>query len=313
MPGACDGSRSALTSRAYAGPDDLGALHDVARAVWRRHKPHALPHVGDITWDLYQHEPEVARPRRTQIFERDGVPVAFGILWLPQTLQSAVHPEHRDDAVYDALLEWFAAAAGEELDGGLDAQLLESDGTFRAALERHGYAPPPASAGWTEHCVRSLVEPIERPPLPEGFRLRSIAGEADLERRVEVHRAAWEPSKFTLPAYRFLRTLPPYREELDVVVEAPDGSFAAYALAWIDEENGVGELEPVGTHPELERRGLGKAVCLEACRRLREAGADTAIVYSVHGYHAGKLYEAVGFEALDRHLEYRRATPEFES
>ncbi|MGI9113287.1 MAG: GNAT family N-acetyltransferase [Gaiellaceae bacterium] len=268
--------------------------------------------MGDVTWGLYQHEPELAWPKRTQIFERAGEPVAFGILWLPQTLQSAVHPEHRDDVVYDALLAWFANAAGEELEGGLDVQILESDAAFAAALERHGYALL-EGAGWMEHRVRSLAEPIEPRVLPEGYRLRSIAGELDLERRVNVHRAAFHPSKLTVPAYRFLRTLPPYREELDVVVEAPDGSFAAYALAWIDEENGVGELEPVGTHPDHQRRGLGKAVCLEACRRLQETGADTAIVYSVHGYHAGKLYDAAGFEALDRHLEYRRAIPEFES
>ncbi len=307
MPGAGDGSRSALTSREYAGADDLGSLHAVVRAVWKRDKPHALPHLGDVTWALYQHEPELAWPKRTQIFERDGEPVAFGILWLPQTLQSAVHPEHRDDAVYDALLEWFADAAGDEPDGGLDAQLLESDSAFRAALERHSYEPL-ASEEWFEHRVRSLEQPIEAARLPEGYVVRSVDGEHDLERRVDVHRAAWEPSKFTLPAYRVLRTLPPYRDELDLVVEASDGSLAAYALAWLDEENGVGELEPVGTHPEHQRLGLGKAVCLEACRRLREAGADTAIVYSLNGSHASRLYAAAGFEPIDRHLEFRLLT-----
>ena len=39
----------------------------------------------------------------------------------------------------------------------------------------------------------------------------------------------------------------PYRPELDWVVEAPDGSFAASCLVWLDEENGVALLEPVGT------------------------------------------------------------------
>lgn len=308
MPGAGDGSRSALSSRAYEGPGDLGALHAVVTAVWARDKPHALLHVGDVTWGLYQHEPRLAWPKRTQIFERDGEPVAFGILWLPQTLQSAVHPEHRDDVVYEALLAWFATAAGEELDGGLDAQLLESDVGFRLALERRGYALH-ASESWFEHRVRSLAAPIEPPALPGGYRLRHVAGDADLERRVEVHRAAFAPSKVTVPAYRFLRTLEPYREGLDLAVEAPDGSFAASALVWLDAENGVGELEPVGTHPQHRRLGLGTAVCLEACRRLREAGADTAVVYSAHDHHAGRLYGSAGFEVVDRHLEYRGAIP----
>jgi ribosomal protein S18 acetylase RimI-like enzyme len=294
-----------VSSRPFEGPADLPALHAVARAAMAADKPRSLPHVGDVTWGLYQHEPELAWPKRVQIFERDGAPVAFGILWLPQTLQCAVHPAHRDDEVYDAVLEWFAGAAGDELDGGLDVQLVESDATLGAALQRHGYAPNPEAAIF-EHRVRSLEEPVEEPLLPDGYVLRHVAAE-DLERRVEVHRAAFHPSKVTAPAYSALRELPPYRADLDLVVEAPDGSFAAYALVWLDDENGIGELEPVGTHPDHQRLGLGKAVCLEACRRLRALGADTAVVYSLAGYHAGRLYAAAGFEPVDRHIELRRS------
>ena len=293
-----------LTRRPYRGPEDLPALHEVARAVWAHDAPRALPHVGDVTWGLYQHEDEVASPKAVELFERDGVPVAFAFAWLPQTLQPAVHPDHRDDEVYDALLGWFEGAAGE-VDGGLDVQLLESDAPLLAALARHGYAPHPEGAAM-EHRVRSLAEPVEVPTLPEGYRVRSVEGEADLERRVEVHRAAWAPSRFTLPGYRRLRTLPPYREELDVVVEAPDGSFAASALGWLDEANGVGELEPVGTDPAHRRRGLAGAACLEVARRLRGLGASTAVVYAVEGSPAGSLYGSLGFAQVDRHVEWRR-------
>ena len=293
-----------LACRPYRGSVDLPVLHEIARAIWRADGPRAVPHVGDLTWGLNQHEPELAWPKTIAIFERDGVPVAFGILWQPQTLQSGVHPGHRDDEVYDALLRWFEGAAGDELDGGLDVQLLASDTRFGAALVRHGYAANP-EAPYFEHRVRPLAEPVETTELPEGYVLRHVGAE-DVERRVEVHRAAFDPSKVTVKAYLALRELPPYRADLDVVVEAPDGSFAAYALAWLDEENGVGELEPVGTHPEHQKLGLGKAACLEACRRLRAAGAHDAVVYSLAGYHAGRLYEAAGFETVDRHIEYRR-------
>lgn len=298
-----------MTSRAYAGVADLATLHEVARAIWRVDKPHALPHVGDVTWGLYQHEPAVAGPKETRIFERGGSPVAFGILWLPQTLQLAVHPEHRDKQVYDELLDWFEGAAGEDVDGGLEVQLLESDRSLAEALRGRGYEP--LEGGYFEHRVRSLATPVEPPNLAEGYILRAVGGEEDVERRVEIHRAVWEPSKFTVPAYRRLRGLPPYRADLDLVVEAPDGSFAAYAQVWLDEENAVGELEPVGTHPAQRNRGLARAVCVEACRRLRELGADTAVVYSVGGAAAGRVYEAAGFEAIDRHVEYRLAVPRF--
>ncbi|HXH89292.1 MAG TPA: GNAT family N-acetyltransferase [Gaiellaceae bacterium] len=294
-----------LTERPFTGPDDLPALHEVARASMKAAKPLSIPHVGDVTWGLYQHEPELATPKVTRIFEREGLPVAFGILWLPQTLQCAIHPQHRDDEVYGALLDWFESSAGDALDGGLDVQLLESEASLRGALERRGYELLQSGTRF-EHRVRSLADAVEEPVLPHGYTLRDVRDD-DLERRVEVHRAAFHPSKVTAPAYRLLRTLPPYRADLDLVVEAPDGSFAAYALVWLDEENGIGELEPVGTHPAHQRLGLGKAVCLEACRRLRALGADTAVVYSLAGYHAGRLYGNAGFEPVDHHIEFRRS------
>jgi predicted GNAT family acetyltransferase len=90
------------------------------------------------------------------------------------------------------------------------------------------------------------------------------------------------------------------------VIEAHDGRFAAYALLWPDDANGVGELEPVGTAPAHRRLGLAGAACLEVARRLRGLGAGTAVVYAVEGSAAGRLYGSLGFEQVDRHVELRR-------
>jgi ribosomal protein S18 acetylase RimI-like enzyme len=102
----------------------------------------------------------------------------------------------------------------------------------------------------------------------------------------------------------------PYRPELDQVAVAPDGSFAAFCLCWLDEGNRVGDLEPVGTHPDHRRLGLARAVCLAGLRSLRDAGADTALVYSVGGSGATRLYESVGFASRSRHLAFRKPARE---
>jgi ribosomal protein S18 acetylase RimI-like enzyme len=131
----------------------------------------------------------------------------------------------------------------------------------------------------------------------------------DLERRVAVHRAAWHPSRVTVESHRDVTSAYPYRPDLDCVVEAPDGSFAAYCLAWADEEIGVGELEPVGTDPRFARRGLAAAVCTFALVRLREHGARTAIVYARgDAAYPGplRLYESIGFRAVMRSVTFRR-------
>jgi ribosomal protein S18 acetylase RimI-like enzyme len=69
--------------------------------------------------------------------------------------------------------------------------------------------------------------------------------------------------------------------------------------------SGVGELEPVGTDSAHRRIGLGRAVCLEALRRLRELGATLGLVYSVDGEPSTALYRSVGFRSIDRHVQYR--------
>ncbi len=97
----------------------------------------------------------------------------------------------------------------------------------------------------------------------------------------------------------------PYRQELDWVVEASDGPFAASCLVWLDADNRVAELEPVGTDARYRRRGLGGAACIAAMRAARDAGADTAVVYA-QSDEARALYRSIGFEEIGRYTWFAR-------
>src|SRR5207247_8967798 len=168
-----------------------------------------------------------------------------------------------------------------------------------------------------EHLFDSMVVPLDGvlpgPSLPRGFRVRHVEGEEERAHRVAFHRATWSvfaPSRVTEASYRNVMAAWPYRQELDWVVEAPDGSFVSSCLVWLDEENSVGELEPVGTDPEHWRRGFGFAACAAALHALRDAGADTAVVHctEVEGKpSAPALYRALGFEARGRHITLARS------
>ena len=74
---------------------------------------------------------------------------------------------------------------------------------------------------------------------------------------------------------------------------------------WPDDENGVGELEPVGVREQFRRRGLGAAVCSFALRRLHEEGGQQAIVYCVTEGACG-LYESLGFRRHATLVGYSR-------
>ncbi len=269
-------------------------------AVLRRRPLGGAPTPGDVTWWLHQHPPDDATPKLVVVFEDAGEVVAWAVLWLPVTLTYGVHPD-REDA-HDAVLDWFEGAA--DGDEPLDVALLAGDVEMRGAAERRGYRLA-EDEGFLHHMAIDLADEPAVAVVPDGYRLAHV-GEETLASRVEAHRDAFDPSRVTVESYRTVTRTPPYRAELDVVALAPDGSVAAYALAWLDEASGVGELEPVGTRSAHRRRGLGRAVCREALRRLRALGAAHGLVYSVDGEPSTALYEAVGFRTIDRQVQLRR-------
>jgi predicted N-acetyltransferase YhbS len=123
--------------------------------------------------------------------------------------------------------------------------------------------------------------------------------------RVTAHQAAFAPSDLIVERYERVQARWPYRPELDRIVLTESGEIVAFCTAWNDEENAAGLLEPVGTHPAHQRRGLARAVCLDALRALRAAGARTAQVG--FGSAAGQAtYQSIGFALAAADTVYRR-------
>jgi predicted N-acetyltransferase YhbS len=91
---------------------------------------------------------------------------------------------------------------------------------------------------------------------------------------------------------------PSYREDLDLMAEAPDGSLAASVGVTIDEVNRAGTFEPVLTHPDHRRRGLALGLMSEGLHRMKAAGAETAWVGTGLKLAANALYDSVGFTEL---------------
>lgn len=183
---------------------------------------------------------------------------------------------------------------------------LEDDALRIAELTRRGYRR--AEEPFFVHLIRHLDE-LPPPNLPAGYTLRTIDDATDVGRRVALHRVAFAPSTMTEDKYATLQRTWPYGSGLDLAVEAADRSFAAFCTSWLDDENGVGELEPVGTHPDHGRRGLARAVCLAAMHALREHGARQVLVYARgdEGHPAPlALYSSLGFRPVARHHRYVR-------
>lgn len=277
-------------SRPFERESDVRLIQELCAETWRLLGPYAPAHIGDVAWWMYQ-RPNRLADARVQLWLEDGRCVAVAWNWLSKgDLDCVVHPDRPE--LLDDLLEWADAPT-------VFAQ--ESDSAKIARLQEHGYERVDGDA--SNQMVLWLDDEPKEPSLPEGYRLRTVTP-ADLERRVEVHRAAFAPSRVVPESYARLQREWPYRAELDHVIEAPNGTFAAFCLAWLDEENRAGLLEPVGTHPDHRRRGLATAVCRGAVRSLRAAGATVAVIGSVVGSPAETVYERIGFRSVTRHVPY---------
>jgi ribosomal protein S18 acetylase RimI-like enzyme len=273
-------------------------MHELALEQRRELGVRAQWHLGDITWGLRQHEGR--EDEWTIRIWRDG-DRAVAWSWLKGDRGLLEFDLRRDrlDLLDEILAESAARSTGA----------FEDDEETREALLRNGFTENEA-AGLTRQgsvmyfLARDLPEAPEPPPLPDGFQYRTVEPD-DLAERVAIHRDVWSPSRVTETSYATVQASWPYRASLDCAVEGPDGRFAAYCLVWPDDENRVGELEPVGVRDEFRRRGLGAAVCTFALRRLHEEGGRQAIVYCVSDA-ACALYESIGFRRHSTLVGYSR-------
>ena len=254
--------------------------------------------IGDLDWWRWTANPGDGIKNAQLWFDGDEL---IAIAW-PGVGQVdlLVHPEHRE--VEPLMLEWtenqpLARSVDKQGRTGIRTWSFDGDEVRRETLRQSGYQRTDEALCFR---MRANLADIPASVLPEDFRIRNVAGEEDLERRVEVHRDAFSPSKMTVEKHRNVMQSATYRPELDFVVEAPDGSFAAYCLVWFDKHNHFGIFEPVGCHSDYRQRGLTKAVMYEGMRRLRGLGATRAFVNSGLGAQAASaLYESVGMPVLD--------------
>jgi mycothiol synthase len=280
-----------ITSRPGTDIGDLELAGSVLTRAWRDGAPLVASHPGDLEWWYASSAPsELAAHLR--LWDADGRLAAWS--WVHD---DQVHWEvWTGDAGSDGqLLEAILTSAVAETPGALHAWAPEADQPTIDRLARLGFGPTERRLSQFQ---RGLDDdpPIPDGPVPAGYRIRSIRGPDEVEARMSLHRAAFAPSRMTTEKYERLTTLPHYRFEDDLVVEAPDGSLAAFAMAWWDPIALVGEYEPVGTHPDHRRRGLGRALLAHGLRRYRELDARVVQVYSNTDNDASEgLYQAVGF------------------
>jgi mycothiol synthase len=155
--------------------------------------------------------------------------------------------------------------------------------------------------------LRSFETPVKVYQPPEGFIVRTLAGENEVSPYVELHQSVFESKNMTVE-WR-LRTLkhPAYRPDLDIVVETPDGRLGAFCMCWFDPESASGQVEPLGCHKDFRKNALGRVALSEGLHRLQALGAQNIYVETDNYRNtAFRLYESFDFEVIQDVRVYRK-------
>lgn len=276
--------------------------------------------VGELAWCWAKDVDVLGHSWRYRLWFGGDRLAAWGWAWLPycvprgdgtfRRMESAnltwqVHPDRPE--LLDDILAWYEDVAGDVL---RQVTVQSTDAAAQSMVAAHGFTFDAAAGAsedgsWMALNVREL-DSIAEPLLPAGYRFVTAA-EVSTASAVAVHRDAWHPSGFTQAAFERVRQTWPYQAALHVLVAAPDGTLAATAIIWLDEETQTAEFEPVGTHRDFRRRGLGTALQLYGLHQARAAGARRMLVACLGATAhpaARTMYAGVGFRPLTRDLPY---------
>jgi ribosomal protein S18 acetylase RimI-like enzyme len=266
-------------------------------------------HRGDLQWWLFYTETpsELWQSRIRLWMEADQL-----IGWTLLSLEEDAFDVYTIPALRGSVQESEMLTAAMEEISGLDEinniWIAEDDEARIQWFENNGFKKA------DEHTIRftrSLSGPLAGPQLPEGFTLRASRGdEADARLRAVTSHAAFKSGmpfeKYWLRTLRFVQS-PVYLKEHEIFVMAPNGDVSAYCIIWTDELTRLGHFEPVGTHPDYQRKGLGKSLLFEGLRRLASEGMTEADVCTNHDNEAAiRFYESVGFQKNKRLLTYKK-------
>jgi mycothiol synthase len=273
-------------------------------------------HTGDLKWWLFY--PSSIRDWQETIFLWDGTradgELSGWALLSPnwRAFDVFIHPDERGGRRAARMYVWAEERTAEVVreSGGSEIRtmwIIADDEMLVPHLESRSFYRSP------EHMLymqRSLADPVQEVPLPPGWCVRPLAGVHEVQNRAAASHAAFG-SHMPFKAYqqryvRFMRS-PAYAKALDLVAIAPDGRIGAFCICWFDRTNRTGLFEPVGTHPDFQRQGLGKAVVLTGLAQMRARGMANAIVVAESDNPAAQgLYQSAGFELENRLYTYTK-------
>jgi mycothiol synthase len=306
-----------ITARPYGGEADLAKIANLQNAC------EAVDHLDmSASADELRTEfgdPRLDTTRDLRLWEDDeGQLIGFGQLWalvgaehLNSRLMLWVLPEARGQGLETQIIGWGTERLREVahehgMPARLHIQVREVQAERLAFLRADGFTID----RYSYVMERSLDLPIPAPRLPEGFMIREMAGAHEAEPWVEMFNLSFidhpGSSPWKVEQVHHYLSEPDYRQALNLVAIAPDGTFAGFCWSMIYAERNLrsgrseGEIDILGTRRGFRKIGLGRALLLEALHRIKAAGMSAANLGVIANNPTGalQLYESADFQRV---------------
>ena len=297
-----------MQARSYEGLQDLYTMLDLLAKGRKADNGTYYIHRGDLQWWLFYTDiPSQTWQSNIRLWMQDGHLIGWALLSPDEdAFDVFTDPRLRGNSLEHEMFAW-AVEQMSAYDHVQTMWVAEDDEARIHWLETHGFERE------ENHFVlfkRSLTGPLNGSPLPEGFSIRTSRGEEDAQLRSVASHAAFGSRKpfeeYWPRTLRFMQS-PVYVLQHEIFINSPEGDVAAYCIVWTDTLNKTGHFEPVGTHPDFQRKGLGKILLFESLSRLKSEGMSEASVCTNHDNEAAiRLYESVGFHKAKRLLTFKR-------
>ncbi len=243
--------------------------------------------------------------------DTSGQIVGLAMLWRRQStasylvLDRFVHPQYVTCGLVADMVQWgsqraTAIVVEQKTPLMLFGRAFASSICSDDPLGRFGFtlvAPNPNE--YNMYFVHSFQADVPTLVLPPEYTIRPLRDVKELKAYQDL--------------YSFAAVNPQHQQELlasdeysHLVVADPKGMFAAYCecsicrAEWQSSHERIGWIDYIETRSERRRQGLGEAILLAGLARLREWGADTAMLVTINtNTSAIHLYAKTGFERID--------------
>jgi ribosomal protein S18 acetylase RimI-like enzyme len=243
------------------------------------------------------------------IWEKDGQVMAWAIFqpaWW--NLDYVVHPLIRGSELEQEIFLWgkeqmlkYSFRTGEEFWGSVEI-FEDTPNASRTIknLEAVGFAPFDWSIYRFELDLAQELSPV---PLPKGYKVRSLHGESEVQAYVNLHRSVFDSERMTIAWRKRILQQAAYRPEIDLIAENNKYVPVGFCICWLQED--VGQIEPLGVHPDYQGMGLGKALEHSAYQILKNHGVRLIKVdHASYNENAIALSQKTGFRKSNNALRY---------